>query len=385
MISVAPATVRSARVRGIDVLRGVVMVLMAIDHVRLYGGVPAGGVTYALFFTRWVTHFCAPVFAFLTGTSAFLSGRTLSVGTLSGFLLTRGLLLVVLELTVIKFFWDFNLDYGFMLAGGIWMLGWCMVLMAALVRLGPKAAGLTGVAIIFLQPLFRVLPALLPHSVQEAIGPFWAFVYAVDVEPAGGVSVLYVLVPWIGVMAAGYGFGAIVTLPDQRANRWPIRIGLAATALFLLIAIPLALFQQTQPNSAPLLIRILNQNKYPATPLFLMMTLGPALALLPLANRATGWLARVFETFGRVPLFYYLLHIAAIHLAAIATAWLRGDGIHPDWYATAPYAQVPPAARWSLGQVYLVFATVVTLLYFPCAWYARLRARPERPPWTRYL
>ena len=184
------------RQRGIDIVRGAVMVLMAIDHVRLYGGIPAGGDTAGLFFTRWVTHFCAPVFVFLAGTSAFLHGRTLQDrGALSRFLLTRGLLLVVLELTVVKLSWGFNLDYRqFTLAGVIWMIGWCMVLLSPLTRLSARALGIAGVVLIVIQPLFSLLPKLLPASVQAVVGPFWEFIYPAGFDTAGGIEVLYVIV-----------------------------------------------------------------------------------------------------------------------------------------------------------------------------------------------
>jgi uncharacterized membrane protein len=374
---------RADRQTGIDLIRGVVMVLMAIDHVRLYGGVPAGGDTAGVFFTRWVTHFCAPVFVFLAGTSAFLYGRAIgNRPALSRFLLTRGVLLVVLELTVVKFSWGFNLNYAeFTLAGVIWMIGWCMVLLSLLVRLSARALGLVGVAIIVTQPVFAFVPKALPSVAR----PYWEFIYPAGFDSPFGIDILYVIVPWIGVMAAGYGFGLVATMEPERRRRWCLRIGLGAVALFLGLAAPFTLFADSPPDAPPRLFRVLNQQKYPASLPFLLMTLGPAIALLPLASRAGGWLTRTIATFGRVPMFYYLLHIPAIHLATLATAWLRGDGVHHEWYRTAPYAQVPPDARWTLGELYLVFAIVVIALYFPCAWYARLKARPARPGWTSYI
>ena len=371
------------RVTGIDVIRGVVMVLMAIDHVRLYGGVPAGGPTADLFFTRWITHFCAPAFVFLAGTSAYLHGQAIGTRALSVFLLTRGLLLVALELTVVKFSWGFNLDYrAFTLAGVIWMIGWCMVLMAVCVRSGlsAQAIGWIGLAVMGLQQVFSSVPRLVPSIV-----PLWEFIYPAGGEAVGGISVLYVIVPWIGVMAAGYGFGPIAALEAAAKQRWCLRIGLGATALFLAVAMPIAIAQSGRPDGPPLLFRILGQNKYPASQLFLLMTLGPTIALLPLADRARGWLARVFETFGRVPMFYYLLHIPAIHVATLAMAWLRGDGIHHEWYRSAPFAQVPATARWSLGELYLVFIIVVVALYFPCAWFAKRKAQSPRAGWLSYI
>jgi len=211
----------SARIQSIDILRGAVMVLMAIDHVRVFSGIPAGGTAPGIFFTRWITHFCAPAFAFLAGTAAFLYGKKFaSQHALARYLVTRGLLLVLLELTVIRFAWTFNFNYGqFTLAGVIWMLGWCMVVLAGLVRLPPKAVGAIGLGIIFFQQIFRFPPHLLPASVQKSIGWIWEFVYPAGLENRSGIGILYVLVPWIGVMAAGYGFGTIFRLEtEERRN-----------------------------------------------------------------------------------------------------------------------------------------------------------------------
>src|SRR4051812_20764445 len=191
-----------ARLASLDLWRGVVMVLMAIDHVRVYSGQPAGGPTAGIFFTRWVTHFCAPVFVFLAGTGAYLHGRALGdMGALARYLLGRGLMLVVLELTIIRFTWTFNLHYGeFLLAGVIWMLGWCMVLLATLVRLSPRTVGITGLAIILFQQLFGFVPRAFPAAAQAPVGRIWQFVYPSGLEGWPGISILYVLVPWIGVM-----------------------------------------------------------------------------------------------------------------------------------------------------------------------------------------
>src|SRR3954465_10240999 len=165
----------SSRLQSIDFLRGGVMVLMAIDHVRVYSGVPAGGQSPGVFFTRWVTHFCAPLFVFLAGTSAFFNGRKLAdTGRLSRFLVTRGALLVVMELTLIKFFWTFGLDYkSFTLAGVIWMLGWCMIILAGLVRLSPKTGGWIGLAIALGQQAVGAIGFALPSGARS----FWQFIY----------------------------------------------------------------------------------------------------------------------------------------------------------------------------------------------------------------
>src|SRR5438067_10980312 len=195
-----PGATSSTRVTSVDLVRGIAMVLMAIDHVRVYSGLPAGGPTPGIFFTRWITHFVAPAFVFLAGTSAFLRGEALGGdrSALSRFLLTRGLWLVLLELTVLRAAWTFNLDYAhYMLAGVIWMLGWCMVLMSACVYLSLRTNAIVGVAIIVLHNLLAPVLSRVPlSSVFYEGGP-------VGSTP---LLVLFVLVPWIGVMMAGYAF-----------------------------------------------------------------------------------------------------------------------------------------------------------------------------------
>jgi uncharacterized membrane protein len=362
------------------------MVLMAIDHVRVYSGLPAGGPTAGIFFTRWVTHFCAPAFAFLAGTGAFLYGRKLAdPRALARYLVTRGLLLVLLELTVIRLAWTFNFDYRhFVLAGVIWMLGWCLVLLAGLVRLSARAIGIIGLAIIFFQQVFRFPPHILPQQMRSSVGALWEFVYPAGMENRSGISILYVLVPWIGVMAAGYAFGAILIREPGQRRRLCLRIGLSATAFFLVCGGLIVLLTPAPANAPPALFRLLNQQKYPASPLFLLMTLGPTIALLPLAERARGWFAGVLATFGRVPMFYYLLHIPAIHIAALLVTLQREGRIHPEWYATAPFTFLPPEHRWGLPLLYLVWLIVVAILYFPCRWFAGVKAH-SRAGWLRYI
>ena len=381
------AVAPTARIQSIDIVRGVIMVLMAIDHVRVYAGIPAGGPTPGIFFTRWVTHFCAPGFVFFAGTAAFLYGRkTGDAGALGRYLLVRGLLLVLLEMTLIRFSWTFNFAYrDFTLAGVIWMLGWCMVLLAGLVRIPAGIVGIAGVAIVILQQLFGFLPTLLPANIREVFAPLWAFIYPSGVETPFGISVLYVLVPWIGVMMAGYGFGAIMTMDAAARDRLCLRLGLACTALFLVIGSALAMRSPGgDGDTLPFLLRLLNQQKYPASQLFLLMTLGPMIAVLPLAQTGRGRIAGAFQTIGRVPLFYYLLHIPLIHVSALLVNLLRTGLTHGEWYTTAPFTWLPPDQRWSLGLLYIVFTIDVTILYFACRWYAGVKAR--RPGgWLRYL
>ena len=300
--------------------------------------------------------------------------------------MTRGLLLVLLELTVIRASWTFGVDYSqFILAGVIWMLGWCMVLLAGLIWLPTRAIGIIGLVIIVFQNGFEPLGRLLPESWRW----LWEFIYPVGAEVRIGqhgpsVSVLYTLVPWIGVMAAGYAFGAIM-VREPADRRWLcLRIGLSATALFVVAAALGVLLGSAPADAPPALFRFLNQRKYPASVLFLLMTLGPTIALLPVAERARGWLAEVLGTFGRVPMFYYLLHIPLIHAIALVVWFLRDGAVGAERFATAPYVSIPPAERWGLPLLYLVFGVAVAVLYVCCRWFAGVKARRE-DRWLRYL
>jgi uncharacterized membrane protein len=378
----------STRVRSIDIIRGVVMVLMAIDHVRVYSGVPAGGPTAGIFFTRWVTHFCAPAFVFLAGTGAFLHGRTIGdPPALARYLATRGLMLVVLELTVIRFSWTFNVGYShFVLAGVIWMLGWCMVLLAGLILLSssPRTIGIFGLLVIVFQQVFGLLPRALPEPTRHSVAWIWNFFYPSGAEGWPAISILYVLIPWIGVMAAGYGFGAIVIREPDERRPLCLRIGLSATALFLAVGGLVLVLQSGSNDPRPALFRLLDQRKYPASQLFLLMTLGPTIALLPFAERAHGWVADALATFGRVPLFYYLLHIPLIHVTALVVWYMRDGSIHAERFATAPFVSMPPGDRWSLPLLYLVWFVDVAMLYVACRRFADVKAR-ARNGWLRYL
>jgi uncharacterized membrane protein len=373
----------TSRVASIDLIRGAVMVLMAIDHVRVYSGLPAGGPTAGIFFTRWVTHFVAPAFIFLAGTSAFLYGRKHS--DLSRFLFTRGVWLVLLELTVIRICWTFNFDFkNYMLAGVIWVIGCCMILMAVLVRLKPRTVGIIGVAIIALHNV--VMPWLVQHV---PLGKFWNILYGIGPVEGTPLLVLYSIIPWIGVMAAGYWFGTVLTLEPARRNRICLRLGLGAIALFVVLR-GFNLYGDPQPWSPagprPALLSFLNTSKYPASLDFLLMTLGPTIALIPLLDRARGRVAQWLTVFGRVPFFYYVLHIPLIHALALAVSKIRTGSVDPWLFSNHPMnpGPVPEGYAWSLGLLYLVWAIALVMLYFPCRWYADLKAR-RRDWWLKYL
>jgi uncharacterized membrane protein len=373
------------RLTSLDIARGAVMILMAIDHVRVYSGLPAGGPTPGIFFTRWVTHFSAPVFAFLLGTGAFLHGRKLGDRpALSRYLATRGAILILLELTVIRVGWTFNVDFAhYLLAGVIWMLGWCMILLAAAVRLSTRTVGILGVTIMIAQSAFHVLDKITPAPLGW-LAQLLFLGGAIQVGANGPtLFVLYTIVPWVGVVFGGYAFGSVMMRPAEDRRRFCLRVGLGATAVFLILGVVKAV---SGGGNAPFLLRVLGQSKYQDNQIFLMMTLGPMIALLPLFERARGMAADAVATFGRVPMFYYLLHIPLIHGLACVVSMVREGHVNPWLFANFPVApgEVPEGYTWSLPLLYLVFVVAIALLYVPCRWYAQLKAS-RRYRWTTYI
>lgn len=381
--SEAPAPPAPARIASIDIIRGAVMVLMAIDHVRVFAGVPTGG-TPGIFLTRWVTHFCAPTFVFLAGTAAYLYGtKVQSRPALSRFLLMRGLWLVLLELTLLRFGWTFNFDYAsFTFAGVIWAIGWSMVVLAALVYL-PKAA-ITAIGMTIILGHNAIAP--LVYSVES---PSWLLrvLYAGGDFPGGpgiNVVVLYVLVPWVGVMAAGYGFGTVMRAAPQKRRRICFSIGIASIALFVLLRAT-GIYGDPRPwEPEQGVFPFLNPAKYPASLLFLMMTLGPVLIVIPLLENARGRVAKWLGIFGQVPFFYYVLHIPLIHVTALLISLIRTPASTGWLVANHPMMppDVPDGYQWSLPLLYLVTAVVVTILYFACRWFARVKLQ-ARGGWVK--
>lgn len=386
----APA--ESTRVASLDIVRGVAMILMAIDHVRVYSGLPAGGPTFGIFFTRWITNFVAPTFVFLAGTSAYLYGRKhLDHASLSKFLAARGTWLVFLELTVLRICWTFNFDFQhYLLAGVIWMIGWSMIALAAAVYLPTILTAIVAISLIALHNISDLVRPQLVHAFGGE-GPNWLlrliyFGGGFRIGKSGpSLYILYVLVPWVGLMFAGYAFGRCTERTSESRRRICMWLGASLTGLFLVLR-AIGIYGDPRPWDRHTFFSFLNTTKYPASLEYLLMTIGPMFIVWFLAEQWKGRIASVIETFGRVPMFYYLLHIPLIHFAACIVSVTREGKIDPWLFTNHPVAPgpVPPGYTWSLGLLYLVYAVCIVLLYFPCRWFAE-KKKASRSVLLRFL
>jgi uncharacterized membrane protein len=412
-----PARTRQ-RIDSIDLLRGIVMVLMMLDHTRdfihsgslLFDPLDLSKTTVELFLTRWITHFCAPVFVFLAGTGAYLQlARGKSKGELSRFLISRGIWLIVLELTVVRAAAFFNLDprlVGFLQV--IWVIGVSMIVLAGLIHLPVSIVTAFGLLMIAVHNFFDRYQ-LIPWSPQKPVpgwgAKLWMVLHQQGAFPIGPtfpspiVFVVYPLIPWIGVMAVGYALGALYQKDERIRRKTLLIMGAVTTWLFIFIR---ALDVYGEPvhwsrrkNLIVTLLSFINTTKYPPSLDYLLMTLGPAmmaLALFEWSRKAVGpdaergtFIRRFFITFGRVPLFYYVLQWLTAHIIAILlhaafhkpVRWLFQTPI--DWFTNPPHGN-----GFNLIVVYVSWITGVLLLYPLCKWFAGVKAR-RRDWWLSYL
>lgn len=380
---------RGARLPSIDVVRGSVMVLMALDHVRDYvtelrfppENLARGSA--ALFATRWVTHFCAPAFFLLAGLGIGIAmERGRSAREMSRYLVVRGLWLVVLELTFTSLGWRFGFDFIPFFGIVLWALGWSMVVMGGLVFL-PRVI----VAVI-------ALATIVGHNLLDTVRPdawgsfvwLWHVLHVPGFAIPGKLLIAYPMIPWFAVMALGFVLAAMYSWPAERRRRALIGAGVAATVAFVALRWVNGYGNPRpwEPMRTPGLTisSFLNVSKYPPSLQFLLMTLGPTLVALALTERARGRVARWLSVYGSVPLFFYVVHIFVAHLAGVMLALTQGFGLRRIPVVHDP-AAIPEAYGVGLPGVYVAWAIVVLLMYWPCRWHARLKSVRD-DWWLRY-
>lgn len=393
-MAVSSGTPLRTRVSVVDVLRGFVMVIMALDHTRdfftSYTGNPLDPklTTFAIFMTRWVTHICAPVFVFLAGTSIFLQQQRKDIRDLTAQLFTRGLWLIAAELTLVHLVMNFHWQWNVQLLEVIWAIGASMVIMALLVHMGVRGNLLFGATLVVLHNAFdRVTPKAL-----GPVGWVWQLLHVPGLVTGPPVAppvvlVAYPLLPWVGVMAMGYAFGPIALRARQSRVSFQVRAGLAMLSLFAILrwsnlyGDPFS--WTTQATWWRTLLSFLNVQKYPPSLLFLLATLGLASLIMAgfefIEDRSLFRQARsVLEVYGRVPFFYFLLHFALLHALAILFAILTGHDWR-WWLAEFPKGGVitgrPPGFGVGLVGVWCIWIFVVACCYPACKWYSRIRTR----------
>ena len=392
-------TIAKYRITSIDFLRGAIMIIMALDHVRdyLYSGsfyfdpLDLEKTSGVLFFTRWITHFCAPVFMLLAGTSAYLSGLKKTKGQLAAFLVKRGIWLVFLEIVVVNFGWNFNFRFPMVLLVTIWTLGLSMILMAALIYLPKRLILLLSLTIIAGHNLLdgvHVAGNTLPAFGWSLLHDQRVFLWHKEIILVG-----YPLLPFIALMPLGYCLGQLYDPAFNIKKRVSILIATGIFAIVLFIVLRYINFYgdpvkwTPQKNSFFTFLSFLKVNKYPPSLLYVLITIGSACLFLGLMERVQNWFVRIVSVYGRVPMFYYLLHIYLIHLLAVIISMLTpGEDWH-IWILDQPlwFTQSLKGYGFSLPFAYSVWAIIVIALYPICKQYDRYKQSHKEKWWLSYL
>lgn len=392
------APVKNNRIQSLDVLRGIVIIIMALDHVRdyfnmdayLYDATDLSKTNAPLFLTRWITHFCAPVFTFLAGTSAYLNGLKKTKKQLSVFLLTRGLWLIFLELFVVTLGWTFNVHYDILIMQVIWSTGVSMVVLSALVFLPLWAMFGTGITIVLVHNLLDGI-----HVQGNTAGDFlWAIVHEYHVFKFEHISVAvgYPLLPWIGIMPLGYCLGTLYAqgYSAEKRKKTLIAVGLALTGLFIVIR-GINVYGDPRPEAAQAnalftFFSFINVTKYPPSLDYLLVTLGPAILVLAFLEKPLNWFTGKVVVFGRVPMFFYLLHIYVIHALAVIAVIISGHPAHDMiLHAWVTANEQLKGYGYGLGVVYIIWLAVVTGFYPLCNWYSKYKKANPQKWWLSYL
>ncbi len=387
------------RIQSIDIVRGVIMIIMALDHTRDFfhnAGINSDPTDMAtttpiLFFTRWITHFCAPNFVFLSGVSAFLAGTRRTKGELSSFLIKRGLWLILVEVVLLSLAFSANPLYNVIILQVLWAIGFSMIILGLLCRLPVKTIALIGAVIVFGHNLLDYVKLPTTGIVGDLDNLFLiargAFI------PLGhnrGIFDLYAVVPWTGCMLLGYAFGAIFTGSFDAARRKKILLytGLAAIAAFIILRF-INQYGDPQPwsvqrNGIYTFMSFLNVSKYPPSLMYLLMTIGPALVVLAYTEQIKNKFTSIFIVYGSVPFLYYIMHFYLLRLMSIVVFFVSGYKTSQIITPNSPALFAPPGFGFGLGGVYLMWLFVVIALYFPCRWFSNYK-KTHKQWWLSYL
>jgi uncharacterized membrane protein len=395
-------TASQKRIESIDLLRGIVMVLMALDHTRDYFHIAANTddplnlatTTPILFFTRWITHFCAPIFVFLSGTSIYLQSLRKTKKELSGFLIKRGLWLIMAELVIISMAWSFNPFYNAIPLQVIWAIGISMVILGFAIKLPFKVVLVIGLLVVLGHNLLDITEAAPGFKA----GFWWDLLHhghfaPYEFAPNHFVLIVYPFIPWTGLMMLGYCVGIFFTPAFSMQQRKKIftRLGIALVLLFVLVRFiniygdPEA--WTTQKNGLYTIMSFIKVHKYPPSLMYMCITIGPALLLLALIEKIKNGFTDKMVVFGRTAFFYYILHIYLIHLLCTIAFFTRGHSMQDaiGSMQNLPFMFQIPGEGYSLVIVYLVWLAVVISLYPLCKWYDKYKTNHKEKWWLSYL
>lgn len=386
-----------SRIQSIDLLRGLVMIIMALDHTRDFFHPVAftedplnpATTTPILYFTRWITHFCAPVFVFLSGTSAYLQSIRKSKKELSLFLIKRGLWLILIEITVINFAFTFDVHFNVIGLQTIWAIGISMIILGLFIWLPFSIILISGAVIVFGHNLLD-----LYEKGRETFSVWYSLLHRPGFYPLGGRYSLFVLYPflsWAGLMMLGYCFGKLIYNNEgEQRKKVLLWLGLGVTAFFIIVRIadvygdPDVLTDTDKPLNS--LYSFLEVAKYPPSLLYMCMTIGPAIIFLAFFDKATGAVSRFISVYGRVAFFYYILHFFLIHIISSILFLLRGHTFAEGIYPKGEFPNfLKPGEGYNLSIVYLLWIGIVALLYPLCKWYDGYKTRHKEKWWLSYL
>ncbi len=391
------SSLAKSRITSIDLLRGLVMIIMALDHARDFlhfdfflGNDPLDFATTStpLFLTRWITHFCAPAFVFLAGASIFFSGNKKTKKELSLFLLSRGLWLIILELTVVGFGWMFDPQFKLIFLQVIWVIGFSMVCMSVLIFLPHTVILFIGLLLVFGHNLLDTVH-VKGNTVESLL---WSILHEPGkfmLSESHSVFIAYPVLPWLGLMMSGYVFATLYSkgISARKRKQTLIILGTSCIALFVLLRSGNfygdASHWKEQKTAVFTALSFIDCAKYPPSLLYLLMTIGPALLFLAFAENIKGKVIEAINIFGRVPLFYYVVHLYLLHLIAGVIFFASGHSLSEANFAGG-LPEAPEGFGLHLWQVYVVWLVAIVLLYFPCKWYDRYKSI-HRQWWLSYL
>lgn len=396
------AVLTKNRVQSIDVLRGMVMIIMALDHVRDFFHVDAfqsdpinPATTYPLLYaTRWITHLCAPAFVFLAGTSSYLVGLRKTKAALSTFLITRGLWLILVEVLIISLALTFNPLYNFVILQVIWAIGISMFILGLLVRLPYAVICIIGLAIVLGHNLLDYPEAAMAAR-KEGLGFWWDLVHGArfaiyPFAPNHVLAIIYPFLPWTGLMLMGYSAGKLYAdgFPALQRKKILLYTGFGLIVLFFLLRLINAYGDPVpwtrQDNTIRTLFSFFNVNKYPPSLMYMAITIGIALIALALLENVQNRVTEFMKVFGRVPFFYYVLHFFLIHALEVIAFFLSGYGAKDIVSNQVPFLFRPVDFGFPLWVVYLVWISVILLLYPLCRRYDNYK-RTHRKWWLSYV